>query len=530
MGILFMPHDATRASLELLYNISRELSTAIDLRTVLDRVLFLSTGNVSAERGSLIILDEHLKPIDAAIVYNNQLIENIATQMQFSLDQGLAGWVVRTRQSVLISDTSKDSRWMRRPDDDIKASGPKSTICIPLLAQNNVVGVLTIVHPEPNFFTNEHLALLQSIADQAGIAVYNARLYESLQVAHRRYRELFEDSINPIVISDETGKVVMVNRQACRFFGCERVEMQERNIYDLHEARPELLGQRLDNVQNGTTVTYESMITNAQGESTPVQVYIRQVIIEGEDYLQWIFQDITERKALDSMRNDLIAMIYHDLRSPLANIISSLDMLEVIISPENAAGVKSVLSIASRSTDRMQRLINSLLDIHRLEAGNPIITQSAVDIVKLAEEAIEVVQPLAEGKQQTLESHLPANLPAVWVDQDMVRRILINLLENANKFTPMQGHVRLGGMRDGDMVRLWVQDTGQGIPREAQDQIFEKFTRLQAERFPKGLGLGLAFCRLAVQAHGGNIWVESQEGKGSRFMFTLPVASSDMTA
>jgi signal transduction histidine kinase len=202
----------------------------------------------------------------------------------------------------------------------------------------------------------------------------------------------------------------------------------------------------------------------------------------------------------------------------------------VIISPENAAGVKSVLSIASRSTDRMQRLINSLLDIHRLEAGNPIITQSAVDIVKLAEEAIEVVQPLAEGKQQTLESHLPANLPAVWVDQDMVRRILINLLENANKFTPMQGHVRLGGMRDGDMVRLWVQDTGQGIPREAQDQIFEKFTRLQAERFPKGLGLGLAFCRLAVQAHGGNIWVESQEGKGSRFMFTLPVASSDMTA
>lgn len=102
--------------------------------------------------------------------------------------------------------------------------------------------------------------------------------------------------------------------------------------------------------------------------------------------------------------------------------------------------------------------------------------------------------------------------------------MLINLLENATKFTPVGGTLAIMLVHKGEWVEFCVQDTGMGIPNEVQNLIFEKFTRLKVENFPKGLGIGLAYCRLAVQAHGGNIWVESQEGSGSNFFFTLPVS------
>ena len=185
-----MPQDRTRASLKLLYNVSRELSTSLDLRTVLGRVLFLCIDNVGAERGTLIVLNDQQVPEEAAIVYNHELLTYTFQQLQAIVEKGLAGWVLRNQKSVLIPDTSKDARWLHRPDDDVVRSGSKSAICIAMQARDRVVGILTIVHPEPGFLTEDHLALLQAIADQASIFVNNARLYNSLQGVTRRYREL----------------------------------------------------------------------------------------------------------------------------------------------------------------------------------------------------------------------------------------------------------------------------------------------------------------------------------------------------
>lgn len=144
-------NQSTKASLELLYSISRELATSIDLHQVLNQVLFLCVNNVGAERGSLIVLDDHQKPVDAAMVYRKQLIPHTSQQLQATLEQGLAGWVVQHREAVLINDTLQDERWLRRPDDRQDRSGAKSAICIPLMARDKLVGVLTAVHPEPGF-------------------------------------------------------------------------------------------------------------------------------------------------------------------------------------------------------------------------------------------------------------------------------------------------------------------------------------------------------------------------------------------
>ncbi len=521
--------DYTRASLELLYNVSRELTSALDLNTVLTRVLFLSTSNVQAERGSVIVVDEHLAPVGAAIIVEGRLVPHTVDQLKSTLEQGLAGWVVRSRQAALVSDTSQDARWLRRPDDATERSGPKSAICVPILARDELVGVLTLVHANPEFFGADHLALLQAIADQAGIAVHNARLYESLQATNRRYHELFDDSIDPILLTNLEGKIQEANRQAVQVSGRTHEELQGISIWDLNKEGPAWLLENLQTIRSGETISCESEFYPLNRSSIPVEIYIHRISFGGEELLQWMIRDITERKQLDALRDDLSAMIYHDLRSPLANIVSSLDMLRALIQESDNNIMPQVLSIAIRSSDRMQRLINSLLDINRLEAGQPITNRKSVEVSPLILEAMDAIQPITNSKRQRVLLEAEPNLPKIWVDEDMIRRVVINLLENATKFTPVDGDITLGAKAEGEWVRIWVRDTGPGIPAASQDLIFNKFSRIPVERlqstdrFPKGLGLGLAFCKLAVQAHGGKIGVESQVGSGSCFFFTVPV-------
>jgi len=514
--------ELAQSSLNLLVEISRELTTTLELNLLLQRILLLSMQHVGAERATLIVLDASQQPVDAAIYYNNHLQDYTLDQLQSILDQGLAGWVMRTRQPALLSDTSRDERWLARPYEITDRTAAKSAICVPLITSEQLVGILTIIHSRPGTFTDQHLALLQIIAGQAAISIRNAQLYTSLQAATLRYRELFEDSVDPIFITSLDGSILEANRRAVQVMGFPHAELTRRSMLELHEVDWNRLGGNFELLQPGQTKVFESRLILADRQKLPVEIYIRRVVVEQQEYLQWLVRDLTERKTLDKMRNDLSAMIYHDLRSPLSNIISSLDMLSAMLPMEENPTIGSVFSVAQRSADRLQRLISSLLDINQLEAGQSIIRPRRCLVQPLVFEVREVVLPSMEAREQTLKVDLPADLPALRVDVDMIRRVLVNLLENASKFTPLHGQMFVGGQVEGDWVTLWVQDTGPGIPDESREYIFEKFARLQGERNIKGLGLGLAFCRLAVQAHGGRIWVESQPGAGSRFLFTLP--------
>src|SRR5512142_1654712 len=169
--------DRTAALLELLIQINREVAGALDLRTVLQRLVVAAMQHVGGERGSIVVLDDTGKPVDATIVYGTELHVDSARQLRDTVDRGLAGWVIRHRKAALVPDTSMDERWLRRPDDALDRSGAKAALCVPLLARERLVGVLTIVHSVPGAFGPKHLELTQAIADQASIAVLNARLY-----------------------------------------------------------------------------------------------------------------------------------------------------------------------------------------------------------------------------------------------------------------------------------------------------------------------------------------------------------------
>lgn len=685
--------DRTKALLELLYHVSREVATALDLRTVLQRVLHEAIKNVGGERCSIVVLDDAGKAVDATIVYGEQVHEHTTQQMRDTMERGLAGWVIRNRKGTLVLDTSKDERWLKRPDDAIDRSGVKSAICVPLLARENLVGVLTLVHAKPNAFSEEQLDLMQAIAAQAGVAVLNARLYtesqrqarvmtalaegaaamnvslrmedvyqriliqtmqalqvetvalgmidgdhlvfraaagynagnilgkkialgegivglaaregrgivvpdvsqdknfsdadkfggvetqavilapiqaqgraigvieainpiaksfdpdallvmtgigglagttiqnaqlfERLQAAHQRYHELFEDSIDPMLITDWEGHIIEANRQAVLLSGYDEPTLHTLSIDQLHEVNWNRTGTGFETLRANQTCSYESSLHRLDETRMPVEVHARRVEFDETDSIQWILRDITERKELDGLREDLTAMIYHDLRSPLANIVSSLDVLYSMAPEDDKETVLAVLNIAENSTDRIQRLVSSLLDVNRLESGQPVADQKVVDPSQMIEKMILEVEPVAKGRRQIITVDLPRELPPIWVDEDMTQRVLINLMENASKFTPPDGKLEAGARHEGDWIHMWVKDNGPGIPAVDQERIFDKFTRLRGTNKPGGLGIGLAFCRLAVLGHGGRIWVESEQGKGAAFHFTFPVARQE---
>jgi signal transduction histidine kinase len=218
-------------------------------------------------------------------------------------------------------------------------------------------------------------------------------------------------------------------------------------------------------------------------------------------------------------------MIYHDLRSPLANVVSSLDLLDTML-PSDDPALKSLLDISVRSTERIQRMTESLLDLSILEAGQPIGTRKQTNILALVYEAVEAAESLLHNKSQIISYKVSDRLPNVLADQDMIRRVVTNLLENSSKFSPQGSKIEVGARQEDDQILVWVKDNGPGIPASEHERIFNKFTRLKTENSPKGLGLGLAYCRLALQAHGGNIWVDSEVGVGSCFTFSLPILQS----
>jgi PAS domain S-box-containing protein len=662
----------------------------------LQRLLFAAMQHVGGERGSIVVLDDAGKPVDATIIYGGKFHDHTTQQLRETVERGLAGWVVQNRKPALVPDTSKDDRWLRRADDSVEQTGAKSAVCVPLLARERLVGVLTLVHSVPNVFDEDHLELMKTIADQASVAVLNARLYtesqrtarvmsalaegaaamntslemqdvwrrilnqtmqalqvetvalalidqtsselifraaaglnsgnipgkrllkdaglpglviaqgrglvvpnvsqdkrfvetdefggiqmravaiapiqsqgkviglleainpisgsfdpdallvmtglgslagstiqnaqflERLRKAHQHYRELFEDSIDPILTTDWDGKILEANRRAVTVSGYTSEQLHSMNIGQLHNVNMSKTGQNFEMIKQSSQPSYESVLNMQNGGTTPVEVHARRVEFEETDCVQWILRDITARKELDALRDDMTAMIYHDLRSPLGNIVSSLDMMSTFL-PEKEGTLRSMLNIANNSTARIQRLINSLLDINRLETGQQILDQKAVDPIALMVEAIRDVQPSLNGRNQTLEKKTSTVLPLIFVDVDMIHRVLINLIENASKFSPVEGRIVVGADTNGTHVKYSVSDNGPGIPEADRERIFEKFIRLRGKERASGLGVGLAFCKLAVQGHGGQIGLESEVGKGTTFWLTLPVAQKKIT-
>ncbi|OJH40898.1 GAF domain-containing sensor histidine kinase [Cystobacter ferrugineus] len=220
-------------------------------------------------------------------------------------------------------------------------------------------------------------------------------------------------------------------------------------------------------------------------------------------------------------RDDVLAVVAHDLRNPLNAISISAQTLLRQQTIASDGRLQASLRIIRGSVERMNRLIEDLLDVSRIEAGRLAVETGPEPAGSLLQEALDEVRPLASRLQLSID--IAEALPWVRVDRERILQVFSNLLGNALKFTPPGGRVTLGARTEGAVVRFWVSDTGPGIPPEAREHLFDRFWQMRhGDR--RGAGLGLSIAKGLVEAHGGRIWVESEPGRGSTFSFVVPVA------
>jgi two-component system phosphate regulon sensor histidine kinase PhoR len=232
-------------------------------------------------------------------------------------------------------------------------------------------------------------------------------------------------------------------------------------------------------------------------------------------------RDITRLRHLENMRTEFVANVSHELRTPLTSIKGFIETL-LDGGLENMEATKRFLTIIYQETDRLNRLINDLLDLSRLESGETELKRARVFLAPLVEEVRQTLQTRLAEKNLSFSVELGPT--AVWADEDRIREVLVNLLDNAVKYTPDGGSIKVSEVEHSDMQEFIICDTGIGIPRESIPRLFERFYRVDKARSREmgGTGLGLSIVKHIIDRHEGKVWVQSEPGRGSCFHFMLP--------
>lgn len=510
--------------LETLYRIARELHDQdLNLKAILQTVLSMTGEAIDAKHGCMITFTGGDRIDEAFILGSAENGETERKLWNLLITRGLIGFVHHGRRTIIVRDLRTDPRWPQLPDTPyIPLIG--SAVGLPLQKNNTLYGVMILIHREVDYFNRDMVDMLEAIANIASSAIGNAAVFSTAAADKKRYEWLFNDSIVPIILTDLKGNILDANRQACQFLSYEVEKLRQLDITAVHRMGTGPIGaNRFESLQMGKEIEFRTTAWRADGEDTPVLVRARRLTFGDQDVIEWVEQDVTAQLELEQLRADLSAMVYHDLRGPLHAINSSLSTLGRLLANHENNAVLNLLQVGMRSTRQLSRMVESLLDIQRLEEGQAVLDRKNTSMHSLLANAVELVQPLASESKQRLSFKLQDDLPYLKIDSDMILRVVTNLMENAVKYTPEGGTITLGAQVVENSLRISVTDSGPGIPPNMQRQIFDKFSRVKYTDVPKGIGLGLAFCRLAVEAHNGRIWVESEPGKGSTFMFSLPL-------
>ncbi len=507
----------------LLNEASRVINSSLDIDEIMHTLLSQMNEFLNAEAISIALVDDSTDELVYQVAQGAGAEQIVG--LRLPMNQGLSGWVIKHCKPALVTNTNQDPRFHDLGDQ--RTGHPtEAMICAPMQFKGEALGTIQAINPSDGIFTDQDLDLLVNLANIASTAIANAQQYAKTQAAEARYMTLFEDTIDPIILTDLDGKILEANRRSFEVLGYGRSDLINSQIKNLHADTTNI--PKAKKIKANKVTVFQSKLATKNKEHIPVDVYVTRTQHKTEELLQWIHHDISKQVELEQMRDDLTAMLFHDLQSPLGNVIASLELLSYEI-PPTAEGTPlfEMLDIARRSSLRLQTLIRSILDINQLEVGHPVSERTRVDLHDLIDEVYESERPGFEQRRVRFAKEIPSDISPVFAEEDMIKRVLINLVSNALKYSSDEQTITIIAehLDDEDMVLIVVNDQGIGIPDEYKISIFEKFERIDhGDPNSKGLGLGLAFCRLAVEAHGGKIWVEDSPDGGSSFRMTIPIA------
>jgi len=358
--------------------------------------------------------------------------------------------------------------------------------------------------------------------------------------SEERFRNAFDDAPVGIALVALSGHFLKVNHSLCEILGYPEAELLSHTFQDI--TYPDDLHTSLEAIQNlltNDTRSYQIEKQYQHQQGYPIQCLLHVSLVKDVNQQPLYFitqiQDISERYAIDRMKNEFISVVSHELRTPLTAIRGSLGLLNSGFYNDKLDTAKDLLQIALNNSERLVRLINDILDLEKLESGKVKLVKETCDVTSLMQQAIESVQMLADQSNIQIVIHpLPVQIQAA---PDAIVQTLTNLLSNAIKFSPQGSKVWLSTAECGEIgkpekpefssILFSVQDHGQGIPSDKLTAIFDRFQQVNVSdsREKGGTGLGLAICKSIVEKHGGQIWVESILGQGSTFYFTLPLTN-----
>ena len=516
---------AERNKLELLYEVSNYLNSSLDVDVILARTLEKTVEALDASTGSIMLLDDNLHVLRHLLSRRYMPAEEQVVVVDKVMNIGLGGWAAAHKMGAIVEDTDLDGRWVHFKDDTVRAG---SAISVPMMNDDRVGGLITLVHPQKYHFRNEHLDLLVSIASQVMIAASNAQTHTTVLEEKKRTEAIVSNLAEALITTDLDMRVTDCNPAALVMLGGLRREQVVGHLVSAAlPAEAEGLNRIFSSVIAGgprVTGVETTLPQGGNAPTLPLLVSCDAIHDAAGSIVGCVaaMADITKLKEAEALRQEFVHMISHDLRSPISGIVGCLDLLS-----DPAIGAvndlqKSFLDMALTSCHNLNSLIGDMLDVYKLEAGQMEMKLRDIDLHQMAENAVQPMRAQAIERGLSIVNAIPIAL-MIKADPTRLSRVFSNLITNALKFTD-EGSITVEANTGVDTVEVRVVDSGIGIPSGEEQSIFDKFYQAQNRKLGKmtGTGLGLTFCKQVVEAHGGQIRATNNPERGSTFSFTLP--------
>ncbi|MEM7034019.1 MAG: ATP-binding protein [Chloroflexota bacterium] len=509
-----------RALSSLITEIARKMNTTVSIQALLSLILDPLKQVIDYDQCIIFMMSHgYLMAKAASGLPNFEELDGVRVRLY---KDDFAAKTTAGHEAIWTPDLRNHNTWFR----DVTDTESRSWICVPLLANNELLGIITVGRYLPNAYSNEDTQIVNTLAGQAAIALHNASLVSQLQASESRYTNLFEESSDLLLLMDVDGVILDANRKACRMLRRPKDAIIGSDLallgLNLREAFNSLEGR----LTKGREATIELAIKDAYGQEIPLEITAKRVEIEEEVAIQWAGRDITARYELAKMRQDLTQMIVHDLRGPVGTLLGSVELLPFLIqgdaTQESVMEALELLQIAVHTGKTLRDLVDSMLDLAKLEQGTFPLKLDVVHLPDLLQEVEYQVLPKAKPKRIDLHIEKGEDGFSLDLDGSIIRRVLVNLVDNAIKYTQSGGKVDLHLEIGDDVVRFLVVDNGPGVPEEHQQHIFDKFGRVDQHSSIQGVGLGLAFCKMAIEAHRGRVWLDTSVEVGSTFIIEIP--------
>ncbi|MBT7781421.1 MAG: HAMP domain-containing protein [Anaerolineae bacterium] len=490
--------------------VSRSIASSLEMKDIFQPVLeaIKSTGANTVQ----VVLSPEIAPDSMTEIPTRFAIEN--TKGEYAhLDMEIYE-AIRNQEQLILPNLSRSRGGLQLSET---RPNPAALFAIVLRNEKRVYGILWAAYDKPKLFTEADIRFITTLGGQAALAAANAHLFLSVEVGRQQLASILDSTSDPVLVTDHKDRLLLANPAAWNILGVKENNNQLKPIAEIlsHAELIELLKIASSdkepveiNLENGKTflATASSVIAEKQP--------IGRVCI---------LRDVTHFKELDTLKSEFVSTVSHDLRSPLTLMRGYATMMEMAgnLNDQQQNYVRKIIT----GVENMSRLVNNLLDLGRIELGIGLEVEK-VPVLDILDHVISALQLKASEKRIEFTLDTAPNLPVlIEADKDLLQQSVYNLVENALKYTPEKGFVSVHAYPSEQDIIFEIKDSGIGISVEAKKHLFEKFFRSpqREARAQQGTGLGLAIARSIAERHGGRVWVESKEGRGSIFTLQVPI-------